>query len=282
MKADHALVSQRVSRGKMQTEFQEDTPSAVELGGGEPALIVDVGGFEGPLDLLLELARRQKVDLAKISILQLAEQYLEFVNAARKFRIELAADYLVMAAWLAYLKSRLLIPAQPAEAGPTAEDMAGQLARRLQKLEGFRKMAQLLEARNAAFAGAMARGAPEPVAVTVRPQWQANIYDLLSAYAQRRQVRANSNVTISRRSIWSLTEARDMLQRLAGQISDWTDIDALLLEHVIEPERRRSVTASTFAATLELVREGAMDLRQDRMFGPLLIRKRSALAQMQG
>ena len=152
----------------------------------EPALVVDVEGFEGPLDLLLTLARQQKVDLAKISILALADQYLAFIEEARKLRLELAADYLVMAAWLAYLKSRLLLPERNPAEGQSAEDMASALAFRLKRLEAFREVAQkLMDGRSSARL--FSRGDPEPIADIKHPQWTATLYDLLSAYARQRQ-----------------------------------------------------------------------------------------------
>ena len=161
---------------------------------GDPAFTVDLDGFEGPLDLLLELARRQKVDLARISVLALAEQYLRFIEAARKLRLELAADYLVMAAWLAFLKSRLLLPAPPRAAEPDASDLAEALARRLRNLEAIRKAAELLINRPRLGRDFFARGAPEPVAIARRSVYEANLYDLLSAYARQAQKHARARV----------------------------------------------------------------------------------------
>src|SRR5689334_5701993 len=174
----------------------------------EPALLVDVDGFEGPLDLLLELARRQKVDLHRISILALAEQYLAFVEEARKYRLELAADYLVMAAWLAYLKSRLLLPEPPKGDEPSAEDLAGQLAFRLRRLEAIREVSRRLTERNRLGRDIFGRGMPEPVVVTKSPTWDATLYDLLSAYARERQKHAMSRMTFRKRHFWSLVDAR--------------------------------------------------------------------------
>ena len=191
-----------------------------ERGSDEPALMVDVEGFEGPLDLLLMLARQQKVDLAKISVLALAEQYLAFIEAARKLRLELAADYLVMAAWLAYLKSRLLLPeAAPAD-GPSAEDMANALAWRLKRLEAFREAAGRLMGRPQLSRDVFGRGAPEPIADIKHPQWTATLYDLLSAYASQRQRSALAHVRQQQRQVWSLQDARDILERLVGGAGD--------------------------------------------------------------
>ena len=185
------------------TPDEFDTAIATERGVSEPAMIVDVEGFEGPLDLLLMLARQQKVDLAKISILALADQYLSFIEAARQLRLELAADYLVMAAWLAYLKSRLLLPETQAGEGPSAEDMALALAYRLRRLEGFRDVAGRLMARPQLNRDVFARGAPEPIAEIKQPEWSATLYDLLSAYAAQRQRSALSTVSsMSRPLAW--------------------------------------------------------------------------------
>jgi segregation and condensation protein A len=243
----------------------------------EPALIVGVDGFEGPLDLLLELARRQKVDLQRISILALADQYLAFVDAARKVRLELAADYLVMAAWLAYLKSRLLLPKErDAEEGPSAEELAGALAMRLRKLEAIRRAAQRLMARPQLGQDVFARGQPQDVAVVRAPLWQASLHDLLTAYARQRQRQALAHVTIGKRFVWSLAEARATLERIMGDIADWAPMDEYLLRYAVEPAMRRSVSASAFATALEMVREGALEMRQDRPFDRLWLRRRSA------
>src|SRR5260370_5681721 len=182
----------------------------------EPALVVDVEGFEGPLDLLLTLARQQKVDLAKISILALADQYLAFVEAARKLRLELAADYLVMAAWLAFLKSRLLLPAPPQAAGPDASELAEALAQRLRKLEAIRKAAELLINRPRLGRDFLARGAPEVMEIVRRSVCEANLYDVLAAYARQAQKHARARVRFEARKVWSLAEARRALARRVG------------------------------------------------------------------
>jgi segregation and condensation protein A len=241
----------------------------------EPAMIVDVEGFEGPLDLLLMLARQQKVDLAKISILALADQYLQFIEEARKLRLELAADYLVMAAWLAYLKSRLLLP-EPAnaEGGPSAEDMALALANRLRRLEVIREAAGKLMDRPQLGRDVFARGAPEEIAEIKRPEFTATLYDLLTAYSQQRQRTAMSRVRFKKRNVWSLAEARAALERLIGQSSDWSRIDQFLLQYVLEPSQGPSVFASSFASALELVREGVAEIHQKSSFSPIYMRRR--------
>jgi segregation and condensation protein A len=240
----------------------------------EPALVVDVEGFEGPLDLLLALARQQKVDLAKISILALADQYLAFIEEARKLRLELAADYLVMAAWLAYLKSRLLLPETNAPEGQSAEDMAIALAMRLKRLEAIRDVAERLFGRPQLDRDVFVRGQPEPIAHIKHPQWSATLYDLLSAYAQQRQKSALAHVRVARRTVWSLAEAREALERLIGQAQDWTRLDQFLISYMVEPSLAPTVFASSFASSLELVREGLMELHQQSPFAPLYVRKR--------
>ena len=252
------------------------TDIVAERAEDEPALIVDVEGFEGPLDLLLTLARNQKVDLAKISILALADQYLAFIEQARQLRLELAADYLVMAAWLAYLKSRLLLPETEEAEGPTAEDMANSLALRLKRLEAFRAVAQELMGLPQLSRDVFARGAPEPIVDIKHPQWKATLYDLLSAYAAQRQKRALAHVELPHRTVWSLADARTALERLIGSATDWTRLDQYLIAYVVEPSQRATVMASSFASTLELVREGVIELHQHAAFAPLYLRKRAA------
>lgn len=252
--------------------FEAELP---ERGSDEPALVVDVEGFEGPLDLLLSLARQQKVDLTKISILALADQYLAFIEAARKLRLELAADYLVMAAWLAYLKSRLLLPEQPTPDGLSAEDMANALAQRLRRLETIRQVAEQLLNRPQLGRDVFGRGQPEPIAEVRRPEWSATLYDLLSAYAGRRQVQARAIVRMPKRTVWSLAEAREALERLVGVSMDWSPLDQYLAAYLTEPSLRATVLASSFAATLELVREGRLEVNQHAAFAPLYVRKRA-------
>ena len=236
-----------------------------------PALVIDVAGFEGPLDLLLFLARNQKVDLTRISVLALAEQYLDFVESARRIRLELAADYLVMAAWLAYLKSRLLIPQPVKDDGPSGEEMAT-LAFRLRRLEAIRDAAGRLVNRDRLGRDFFARGAPEFIVEERRSAFDASLYDLLSAYAALRQRNAVTNVTIARRRVWSLAEARLMLARLIGALDEWTALDRFLVRYLSDPEERPTVVASAFAATLELVREGRLEIRQDGAFGAIYMR----------
>lgn len=243
-----------------------------ERASSEPKLTVDVDGFEGPLDLLLELARRQKVDLAKISILALAEQYLEFVEEVRKMRIELAADYLVMAAWLAFLKSKLLLPEPDEEEGMSGDEMAAHLAFRLQRLEAMREAGNRLVNRNRLGRDFFARGIPEPIHVERTKEYSATLYDLLTAYASQRQRQSVSLVTISKRQVWSLQDARELLVKLVGEMKEWTALDSFLLSYIDDPKLRVSAIASSFAASLEMVREGKLQIRQEKAFAPIFLK----------
>lgn len=259
--------------------------SGTELGGlweEDPdrlpaTLVVDVDGFEGPLDLLLDLARTQKVDLAKISVLALAEQYLVFIEHSRDLKLELAGDYLVMAAWLAYLKSRLLLPEPTADDEPSGEELAAALALRLRRLEAMRKAATLLMDRDRLGRDVFARGEAE-IRVERKSAHTATLYDLLSAYARlgRRNTRAVMHV--HKRIVWSLVDAREVIVRLIGEIAEWTPLSVFLSPYLVTKELRRTVTASSFGASLELAREGKIELRQASTFGPLMIRMPAAVA----
>ncbi|WP_319496359.1 ScpA family protein [uncultured Cohaesibacter sp.] len=241
---------------------------------GEPSLIVDVEGFEGPLDFLLALARKQKLDLTKISILALAEQYLLFIERARKLRLELAADYLVMAAWLAYLKSRLLIPEMPEEDEPSGEELAAMLAFRLRKLEAMREAAAKLMGRPSLGQDFFLRGQPEDMSLIRKPQFSASLYDLLTGYASLRQRQSVSLVHVRKRNVWSLPEARDVLMRLVGGLHDWTPVEQILRSYLKLTDVRTTALASSFAASLELVREGHLEIRQTEAFGTIYLRSK--------
>lgn len=259
----------------VQSQFTFDADAARQA--GEPALVVDVDGFEGPLDLLLALARTQKVDLHRISILQLAEQYLHFVEEARRIRLELAADYLVMAAWLAYLKSRLLLPDPPKEEGPSASDLAADLAERLRRLEQIRAAAAHLATRDRVGHEVFTRGAPEPLQAAGPIVYEATLYDLLAAYGAQRQKMALSQVRFPPRSVISLAEARERLERLLGRLAlhgEWSRLDGFLLNWIADPKMRATALASGFSATLEMVREGLIDVQQEESFAPIWIRSR--------
>jgi segregation and condensation protein A len=249
-----------------------------EVGPGD-TLVVDVEGFEGPLDLLLALARTQKVDLAKISVLALAQQYLDFIAEARLLRLEVAADYLVMAAWLAYLKSKLLLPAEPSEEGePSGAELAALLAFRLKRLDAMREVSAQMMTRKRLGRDVFARGLPEPTRLTRKSTYDANVYDLLKAYSQQRQRTAKRTLQMRQRTVWSLREAREELERLLGIGCDWAPLDQLIAEFLVEPELRRTALASSFTATLEMTREGSLEIRQSKLFAPLLIRRRERAA----
>lgn len=257
-----------------QQSWMEDLPQ--DRTGPEAVLHVDVGGYEGPLDLLLDLARKQKVDLARISVLALAEQYLGFIESIRKQRMEVAADYLVMAAWLAYLKSRLMVPQQDDDDEPTGEEMAAILQFRLARLEAMRDAAARLMNRPRLGRDVFARGMPEPVSITRHSLWEADLYQLLRAYASQRERGIPAEYAPHQRTVWALQEAREILERLIGHNFEWVALDTYLAHYLGQPEERATVLASTFTASLELVRLGQVEVRQSGAFAPLLLRRRKA------
>ena len=239
------------------------------------ALIVDVDGFEGPLDLLLTLSRTQKVDLRRISVLQLAEQYLGFVEQARSLRIELAADYLVMAAWLAFLKSRLLLPPEPGDDGPSAEDLAAHLAFQLERLQAMRDAAARLMARDQLGRDFFARGLPEDLTHHRKVTFTATLLDLMRAYAMIRTKDEFRPFVLDREHVYTMEQALDRMRGLIGFAGEWTDLSSYLPEGwTADPSRRRSATAATFAATLELAKQGQIELRQGETFAPISIRRK--------
>lgn len=248
----------------------------------ETALLVDVDGFEGPLDLLLHLARSQKLDLSRISVEELADQYLEFVEQAQTSQLELAADYLVMAAWLAFLKSKLLLPKQPDEEGLSGEEMAAALQFRLKRLEAMRNAAASLVTGNRLGRDRFVRGQPEMVIIDKKSQFSASLYDLLIAYSTMRQRLAVDKVEISKRNVWSLKDARSALSHLIGRVSDWTTLDQFLLKYMVPPDQRASAIASSFAASLEMVREGRLELQQSEAFELIYMRGRAPLDGFDG
>ncbi len=239
------------------------------------ALIVDVDGFEGPLDLLLTLGRTQKVDLRKISILQLAEQYLGFVERAKQLRIELAADYLVMAAWLAFLKSKLLLPPDPTEEGPSGEELAAHLAFQLERLSAMREVSARLMGRDQKGRDFFARGIPESVERVRRVTYTATLMDLMKAYARIRTKDEFRPFVMDRENLYTMEQALERLRGLIGYAGEWTNLMTYLPEGwENDPMRRRSATAATFAASLELVKHGHLTIRQDETFAPIQIRLR--------
>jgi segregation and condensation protein A len=237
-------------------------------------LMLELDGFEGPIDLLLSLARDQKVDLGRISILQLADQYLEFVASARRVRIELAADYLVMAAWLAYLKSRLLLPEpEGPEEEPGGAELASALAFQLQRLESMRQTGARLLARPQLGRDVFARGAPEGLVIERTPVFQISLYDLLKAYGEHRRRQETATLTIRPLDLYSLEEALQHLTDLLGTLPDWATLASFLPGRADGTLLGRSALAATFAATLELVKAGKVEVRQDGAFGPIWLRR---------
>ncbi|UYV39329.1 segregation/condensation protein A [Rhodobacteraceae bacterium D3-12] len=257
-----------------ETEFQEDSMSVAERMAAE-ALIVDVDGFEGPLDVLLTLSRTQKVDLRTISVLELARQYLAFVERAKALRLELAADYLVMAAWLAFLKSRLLLPPDPSEEGPTGEELAAHLAFQLERLQAMRDVAARLMARDRLGRDFFARGIPENVTRTRKIIYTANLLDLMQGYARIRTRDEFRPFVMDRDAVFTMEQALERMRGLIGFAGAWTDINSYLPEGwENDPVKRRSATAATFAASLELAKEGKVEIRQSETFAPIQLRKK--------
>lgn len=239
-------------------------------------LIIDVDGYEGPLDLLLTLSRTQKVDLRKISVLDLAVQYLMFIERATALRIELAADYLVMAAWLAFLKSRLLLPPDPKEDGPSGDELAAHLAYQLERLQAMRDCAAKLMARDRLGKDRFVRGLPEDVSRRRNVIYTANLLDLMQGYARIRTKDDFRPFVLDRDAVITMEQALTRMRGLIGFTGDWTDIISYLPEDWLnDPQKRKSATASTFAASLELAKEGNIEIRQGELYAPIEIRKRS-------
>ncbi len=240
--------------------------------GLEARMVVDIEGYEGPLDVLLVLARNQKVDLRRISILELAEQYLVFVHEAQRLRLELAADYLVMAAWLAYLKSRLLLPSDPDDEEPSGEEMAARLAFQLQRLEAMREAGARLMSRDLLGRDVFQSGQPEGVRVIRSPVYEASLFELLQAYAFQRSRRTIESLHIGPRPVYTLEAALVRLNALIGTAVSWESLESFLPPETKGGELYRSAVASTFAASLELARQRKLELRQLAPFGPLYVR----------
>jgi len=265
-----------------QVDFEEDIrfDAAADADGPEQVLTIDVDGYEGPLHILLELSRTQKVDLRNISILDLAEQYLSFIRHIQSLRIEVAADYLVMAAWLTYLKSRLILPKPKTESDePDASEMAAVLAFRLQRLAAMREAAKALLARDRTGLQLMLRGQPEGVRRIRSPIYEASIYDLLTAYATRRSRNARATVIVKKPVLLALEEARQRLEKILGKMSDWLSLEQMILDFDLDQEDeappRSSLLASALVASLELAKEGRAELRQTQAFAPLFVRPKN-------
>lgn len=249
-----------------QEEF--DLPLAVPA--DDDALTIAIDGWEGPLDLLLTLARTQKVDLKQISILALVEQYLDFIAQARALKLELAADYLVMAAWLAYLKSALLLPRDP-EVEPSPEELALRLQLRLQRLDAMREAGARLMARDRIGRDVFLRGDPDGLLVVKKPAWEVSLYELIAAYGVVKARNQPAFHVVQRRAVMTLDEALALIARVVGQRLDWSSLESFLPEG-LDPELRRSAIASSFLATLELARQGRIQLAQERAFAPLMVK----------
>lgn len=264
------------------TDF--DGPSEGYSDGTEPAAIVgiegqlllDLDGFEGPIDLLLSLARAQKVDLTRISILALADQYLAFITAAQRISLEIAADYLVMAAWLAYLKSRLLLPEDEEGEQPSGAQMAEALAFQLRRLESMQEAGARLFARPLLGRDVFRNGAPQGVDVIKEAVFEPSLYELLRAYGQIQSRSTDSTLHIAAQELYSVEQAVERLRRLLGRIPDWQSLVAFLPEGIKDGILRRSAVASTFVATLELVRQGQAEVRQEGPFRPIYVRPRKS------
>ena len=267
--------------GRVIDAWEAPTPDTAPM--ASEALAIDVDGFAGPLDLLLALARTQRVDLAKISITALVDQYLAFIADAQNMRLEIAADYLVMAAWLAFLKSRLLLPreARPADEA-SAEEVAQRLAFRLMRLDAMRTAVAKLMTRKRLGRDVFARGLPEGVKTIRETSHTAVIYDLLRAYADQRRRTIKVGHVVKARKSWSIKEARARLERMVGEaMGSWVQFDLFLERYLpvtaaeTAPDPK-TLLASSFGATLEMTRDGLIDLVQERAYAPIHIRKRAA------
>ena len=257
-----------------QDGYSDGTEPAA-IAGIEGQLLLDLEGFEGPIDLLLTLARDQKVDLTRISILALAEQYLVFIAAAQRVSLELAADYLVMAAWLAYLKSRLLLPDdEDNEEQPSGAQMAEALAFQLRRLESMQEASERLFARPLLGRDTFLRGAPEGVEVITEAVFEPSLYELLKAYGQIQSRGTDTTLHIAAQELYSVEQAVERLRRLLGAIPDWQSLVTFLPEGLKGGIVKRSALASTFVATLELVRQGQAEVRQEGAFRPIYVRPR--------
>lgn len=261
----------------MSNDFQDELAfeAADDAADEGHALILDIDGYEGPLHLLLELARMQKVDLARLSILELAEQYLAFIKEAENLRIELAADYLVMASWLAYLKSRLILPKAEGEDNmPEAEELASHLAFRLQRLEAMRLASEAFFNLKVIGQNVFIRGAPEGLRSRTTPLYQAELFDMIKAYGETRSQAVMRNHKLPKPLVLALDEARTRLARAMGHSFDWMELDLLLpkSEDFATPLPTRSIRASSLLAGLELAKEGKLEIRQSKAFAPIYLR----------
>jgi len=259
-------------------EFQEDPPRVSQDTHAADALLLNIDGYEGPIDVLLELARNQKVDLIQISILQLVRQYMEFIERAKAMDLELAAEYLVMAAWLAYLKSRLLLPRDDESVDPSAEEMAEALQFQLRRLEAMQNASEKLMTQPQLGQGVFARGAPEGLQVRTSTHWDVSLYDFLKAYGDIQKRHDDSSYDLPEFNLMSTENAMSRLTRMLGQLpkkgmrSGWTTGESFRPERVTDKLFGRSALASTFTAGLELVKQGKLEIKQDGLFRPVYMR----------
>ena len=264
------------------TDFNSDLIEEDGVGSGEAQLVLDLDGFEGPIDLLLSLARDQKVDLAKISILALADQYLTYIRNARLLRLELASDYLVMAAWLTFMKSRLLLPKEEVKEEESAEVLAEALARQLRRLDAMRDAGQRLFTLNILGRDVFCRGDPEEMKLVYRPFYEASLHELLASYTAHRRRGVLSKMSIEPSSIFSVEAAVQRLSRLLGQTVKWQNLKEFLPIDLLDNLVARSALASTFAASLELAKEGKIEMQQSAKFGPIYVRSRQPRTEQNG
>ncbi len=250
------------------TDFEEDLPRD---DAPRDNLVLDLQGYEGPIDALLQLARDQKVDITKISLLALADQYLDFVREARRLRLELAADYLVMAAWLAYLKSRLLLPEPEEGEEPSGAEMAAALRYQLQRLEAMQTAGAALADRPRLGREVFARGAPDPIRVVTVSTYRVGLYELLKAYGDIHGRVPLENLHIAPTNLYSVDDALHRLSSQLGEMPGWRSLSAFLPADLRDGLVYRSAVAATFAASLEMCREGKLRIRQDGAFGPIYL-----------
>jgi len=264
-----------------EVEFEEDQPrnTHIPAKGDMDAFLLDIDGYEGPIDVLLEMARNQKVDLREISILQLVRQYLTFIDRAKELRLELAAEYLVMAAWLAYLKSRLLLPQEKTEGTELSGDqMAEALQFQLRRLEAMRETAEKLMSRPRLGVNVFSRGMPEGLRTKYETHWQVNLYDLIKSYGDINRRKEYQTYEMPTFNIMSMEDAADRLAKMLGNLprtgphSVWTTLQSFIPEGITDPLLVRSSVASTFTAGLEMAKQGKLEIRQEGAFKTIYLR----------
>ena len=266
--SDKQMSDEEFNLQGMAEQAEHDALSSAEQ------FVIDIDGFEGPLDLMLALARTHKLDIAKISILDLAEQYLAFIDNARDLKLQVAGDYLVMAAWLAFLKSKLLLPREDDTDELTGEEMAAHLAFRLKRLQAMRDASDQLMARARLGRDFFARGMPEHTRKITSRKYNASLYDLLRAYGRQIEVPEIARVTIKARKVWSIKDARTRLENMLGLNLDWKDLTGFLREYFKDEKKDVSAVASSFGATLEMARDGFIEIRQAHAFAPIYFRRK--------